>query len=94
MKLSEIPLESVKQSLRIDYDYDDDLLRDIMDAAAGYLRSVTSLTAEELDGIPEMGIAFRCICGSMYNDRLMTADNVKLNPTAEQIIAMHRRNYL
>lgn len=94
MKVSGIPLESVKRSLRIDYDYDDDMLLVIMDNAKGYLISQTGLTAEEIDGIPEMAYAFYCLCGSMYGCREMTADNIKPNPTAESVIAMHRRNYL
>lgn len=94
MKVSEITLESVKQSLRIDYDYDNEMLLDIMENATGYLVSQTGMTMEEIDDIPEMGYAFKCLCGSMYGCREMTADNIKPNPTAENIIAMHRRNYL
>lgn len=95
MKVSEITLESVKQSLRIDYDYDDQYIRTlIMPAALGYLKSQTNLTDEEIDAIPEMVIAFQCLCGTMYDERRMTSDNVKPNPAAEGIIAMHRRNYL
>ncbi|MCI7499011.1 MAG: head-tail connector protein [Oscillospiraceae bacterium] len=94
MKVSEIPLESVKQSLRIDYDYDNEILLEIMDNAKGYLVSQTGLTAEEIDAIPEMVYAFKCLCGSMYNNREMSVENIKPNPTAEGIIAMHRRNYL
>ena len=65
-----------------------------MDSALGYLISQTKLTAEEIDEIPEMVYAFKCLCGSMYGCREMTAENIKPNPTAENIIAMHRRNYL
>ena len=39
MTVSTVTLESVKQSLRIDYDYDDEMLLSIMDAAKGYMMS-------------------------------------------------------
>ena len=89
MTVSTVTLESVKQSLRIDYDYDDEMLLSIMDAAKGYMMSQMSLTAEELDKYPEMVYAFCCICGSMHNERTMNAENVKPNQTAENIMAMH-----
>lgn len=94
MTVSEVTLESVKQSLRIDYDYDDELLTDIMESAKGYMLSQMALTPEELDKYPEMVYAFKCICGSMYNERTLSAENAKPNQAAENIMAMHRRNYL
>ena len=93
MKVSKVTLESVKKSLRIDYDYDNELLLEIMESARGHLISQTGLSAEEIDAIPEMVYAFKCICGSMYSSREMTAENIKPNPTAEGIIAEHRSNY-
>lgn len=65
MTVSTVTLESVKQSLRIDYDYDDGMLLSIMDAAKGYMMSQMSLTAEELDKYPEWYMhtaAYAAVC--------------------------------
>lgn len=89
MTVSTVTLESVKQSLRIDYDYDDEMLLSIMDAAKGYMMSQMSLTAEELDKYPEMVYAFCCICGSMYNERTMNAENIMaMHSPAKAVIAL------
>ncbi len=93
-KLSEIDLENVKQAARIDYDSDDVLLGHIMDAAKGYIRTYTGLEDADLDDIPEMVIAFYCLCSDMYDVREMTVQNVKPNPTVEQILGSHAVNYV
>lgn len=94
MKISEATLADVKKHLRIDYDFDDPLIEIIMGAAKGFILSQTSIPEEELDDIPDMIYAYFCVCGSMYEERTMQADNIKINPTADYIIASHRRNYL
>lgn len=94
MKISEITLENVKQSARIDYDWDDFLIEQVMDAAKSYLCNATDMTVEELDELAEMSIAFYQLCADMYDNRSAISDNVKDNPTTQRIIAMHRRNYL
>lgn len=91
MKLSEIKTETVKDYIRADED-DNAVVTAIMAAAKGCLVSETGLTAEELDGIPEMYYAFMCLCAEMYDTRNMHVQVDRLNPTAQLIINMHRKN--
>ena len=49
MKLSEATLASVKLAMRIDYDLDDSLIEDIMEAAKGYIPTYPGLTDQRLD---------------------------------------------
>lgn len=94
MTLSQITLENVKQAARIDFDYDDLIIEQIMGAAKSYLLNITARSIEELDEIPEMVHAFYALCIDMYDNRSGMTDNIKENPTVKQIVAMHRRNYL
>lgn len=91
MKLSEITAETVKDYIRADED-DNAVVTAIMSAASGVLASETGLTLEELDGISEMYYAFMCLCAEMYDTRNMHVQTDRLNPTAQLIINMHRKN--
>lgn len=91
MKLSEITAETVKDYIRADED-DSAVVTAIMEAAKGSLVSETGLTLGELDVIPEMYYAFMCLCAEMYDTRNMHVQADRLNPTAQLIINMHRKN--
>ncbi|MCM1579639.1 MAG: head-tail connector protein [Ruminococcus sp.] len=94
-RVSEATLESVKKVLRVDYDFDDDLILSIMSAARGYMKSYTGLTSEEIDKYPEMIHAFYCLCSDMYDNRsAQVAGNAKENPCVKQILAMQAVNYI
>lgn len=67
MKLSEVTLKSVKAALRIDSDYDDERISEIIPMAKGRIIRLTNRTEEELDGISEITQAFYWICEDFYN---------------------------
>lgn len=68
MKISEITAADVKQALRIDYEYDDDRIKnEIMPAAVSRLITLTNRTEEELDNYPELVHAFMCLCNDYYD---------------------------
>lgn len=93
-KLSELTLQNVKAAVRVDYDYDDELLGHISDAAKSYIANFTGLTASQLDEIPEMCIAFYCLCNDMYDNRSMTVSTGNENPTVIQILKGNAVNYV
>lgn len=93
-RLSEITLADVKNVLRIDYDYDDGLILQIMDGARGFICDFTGLSAVDLDDIPQMVHAFYCLCGDMYDQRAVAVKDDKINPTVRQILLSHSQNYL
>lgn len=95
LKISEVSLEDVKRVLRADYDFDDELILQIMSAAKGYIKSYTGLVDEEIDKFPEMIHAFFCLCTDMYDNRsAQISGNIKENPCVKQILSMQAVNYL
>ncbi len=67
MKLSEVTPESVKKALRIDSDYDDERISEIIPMAKSRLTALTNRTEEELDTLPETVQAFYLICEDYYD---------------------------
>lgn len=95
VKVSEAALVDVKKVLRVDYDFDDDLILSVMSAARGYMKTYTGLSENELDDHPEAIHAFYCLCCDMYDNRsAQITANVKENPCVKQILAGMAVNYL
>lgn len=94
-KVSEATLADVKKVLRVDYDFDDDLLLSVMSAARGYMKTYTGLDGERIDGYPEAIHAFYCLCSDMYDNRsAQVTGNAKENPCVKQILGSMAVNYL
>ncbi len=94
MKISALNLSEVKQWLRVDFDEDDALLTQIMEAAKSQLVGMTGLTEAAVCDIPEMGYAYLCLCQQMYDVRDLTVSKDTINPNVMQIVRMHAVNYL
>ena len=95
VKVSEATLVDVKKVLRVDYDFDDDLILSVMSAARGYMKTYTGLDGEQIDSHPEAIHAFYCLCSDMYDNRsAQISGNVKENPCVKQILASMAVNYL
>ena len=68
MKLSEITVEKVKKSLRIDYDHDDDRIEnEIIPAVLDRLSVLTNRTIEDMDRFPQLVTAFMCLANDYYD---------------------------
>lgn len=67
MKLSEVTPESVKRALRIDYDYDDERIKEIIPMAKGRIVSLTNREESDLDNYPAIVHAFYCACADFYD---------------------------
>ena len=68
MVLSEITVEKVKKSLRIDYDHDDDRIEnEIIPAVLDRLSVLTNRTIEDMDRFPQLVTAFMCIANDYYD---------------------------
>ena len=95
VRLSDVTLDDVKVYIRAE-DVTDEaglkLIEDIMSSAKGYILSYTSLTAEKVDNLPEMVIAFKCLCADMYDVRTASVSQAKENPIVRNILNMHRNN--
>ena len=86
MKLSEVTLESVKRALRIDYDYDDERIREIIPMAKDRIVSLTNREEADLDNHPAIVHAFYCACADFYDGTdehektiLTLCHNIQLN---------------
>ncbi len=93
MKISQVTVEQIEAFLRLDYD-DRNMLGVIMAAAREYIAGYTGLNAEEIDQHEDITIAFFVLCQEMYDNRQMTVQNDKENPTVKQILALHSKNLL
>lgn len=86
MKLSEVTPESVKRALRIDYDYDDERIKEIIPMAKGRIVSLTNREVSDLDNYPAIVHAFYCACADFYDGTdehektiLTLCHNIQLN---------------
>lgn len=94
MKVSEVNLQTIKDSIGIS-DNDSNRQLEIYKAAAfSYIQGYTGLAPEEIDKHEDITIAFLCLIGDMYFNREATVQNDKQNPTVKQILAMYAVNYL
>jgi len=94
MKISEIALQTIKDSVGISDEYSDTLIGIYKDSALAFIKGYTGLTAEEIDTHDDLTIAFLCLIGDMFENRSMTVEKDKLNPTVSQILAMYAVNYV
>lgn len=86
MKLSEVTPESVKRALRIDFDYDDERIKEIIPMAKDRIVSLTNREESDLDNYPAIVHAFYCACADFYDGTdehektiLTLCHNIQLN---------------
>ena len=94
MKISELTEEYIAEYLRADPDGEDNTFKAIKAAAIEYIKSYTGLKDEELDEHEDLTIAALVLCSDMYDNRQMTVQNDKENPTVKQILSFHSVNLL
>lgn len=94
MKLSEITIADVKAYARICYDDEDSIINTVLRASIQYILSYTGLTMEQADNYEDLNIACMCLCSEMIDNRSVTVQNDKINPTVQQILHMYSINFL
>lgn len=94
MKVSEVTLQNVKDSVGFSGNDSDALFKIYMSAAFSFISGYTGLTAEEIDEHEDIAIAYLCLVGDMFLNRYTTVENDKLNPTVKQILSLYAVNYL
>lgn len=94
MKLSEVSLEEIKAFCGISGSDSDKALEMLKSSAVSYIKGVTALDDEQLDALPEITLAALTLINEGFNNRMLTVESAAVNPFAENIIAMHRRNLL
>lgn len=94
MKISELTVEYIAEYLRADLDDEVNTFKAIKAAAIEYIKSYTGLKDEELDEHEDLTVAALVLCSDMYDNRQMTVQNDKENPTVKQILSFHSVNLL
>ena len=89
-----LPLEFVKQYLRVDHDFDDVEIQLIINSAKSYVRNTLRVEKdEELD--VELVIPMLSLIAYFYETKTITmASNEKASFMFESILALHRKEVL
>ncbi len=94
MKISELTGEHIAEYLRADYEIEKVTFGIIKKAALEYIKSYTGLTEDEMDQYEDLTVAALVLCSDMYDNRQMTVQTDKENPTVKQILSLHAANLL
>lgn len=94
MKVSELTSAIIADYLRVDATEEASTITMLKAAAVSYVKGYTGLTDIELDTHEDITIAVLILCAEMFDNRQMTVQNDKENPTVKQILAMYAKNYL
>lgn len=94
MKISEVTINDLKEYASVEHNYDDKMFQDILMAAKSYIKSYTGLNEEQIDSKEELTIALMILCNEMYENRIYTVENDKVNKIVNSILDMHSINLL
>lgn len=94
MKISEIETQTIKDSLGITDDVSDQLIGIYKDSAKSFIIGYTGLTSDAIDTHDDLTVAYLCLIGDMFENRQMTVEKDKLNPTVVSILSMYSVNYV
>ena len=86
--------KAVCEYLRIDSAETDEstTIKMLMTVAKSYILDYTAIPEEEIDNYKDLQLAFMVLIGEMYDNRVYTIDNSKVNPLVKSILQLHNRN--
>lgn len=94
MKISEVTITDLKEYANVDHDYDNNIFSSILLSSKSYIKSYTGLNEEQIDSKEELTIALMILCNEMYENRIYTVENDKVNKIVNSILDMHSINLL
>ena len=94
MKISEVNISDLKEYANVDHDYDNNIFSNILLSSKSYIKSYTGLNEEQIDSKEELTIALMILCNEMYENRIYTVENDKVNKIVNSILDMHSINLL
>lgn len=92
MKISQVTLPTIKDSIGVTGEYSDSLIEIYKTAAISFIAGYTGLSTEQIDTHEDITVAYLCLIGDMFERRTMTVDKATINPTAKQILSMYAVN--
>ena len=94
MTPNQVSVNDVKEYLRIYDDEDDAVIDTMLIAAKSFIVGYTGLSENEIDEYEDLTAALLVLVAELYDNRLYTVDNDKLNPIAKSILDLHCTNLL
>lgn len=92
VKISQITDQNIIDYCRIDYVEDNFTIGALRKTAEEFIKKYTGL--ENLDDYEDVSLAYMVLIADMYDTRTMTVQNDKVNPLVQQILDLHRRNFI
>jgi uncharacterized phage protein (predicted DNA packaging) len=94
MKISDINTTDIKDYSRVYHNEEDSLFSMILTACKHYIKGYTGLSFESMDEKEDLSIAFMVLASEMYENRVITVQDDKVNPVVKSILDMHSINLL
>lgn len=94
MKISEVTIQDIKDYARIEHSEDDPLFNIILDSIKSHILSYTGLDAESVDAKEDLTMALLVLSNEMYENRVYTVKDNKVNAVVESILNKHCINLL
>ena len=94
MKISELSLSTAKDFCGASGNDSDELFGIMLSAAKRFILDTTGLSEEQADECDDLTVALLVLVNDMFTTRTYAVDSATINPFAEQVIALHRRNLL
>lgn len=90
-----LPIEFVKQYLRVEHDFDDIEIQLMINSAQSYVRNFLKIPREESLEDSELVIPMLTLVAYFYENKTVTMkSNEKINLMFESILGLHRREVL
>lgn len=96
MKLSEITVKDLISYAREDEEDQEviNTFNTILLASKAFIKNYTGLTVEEMDQKEDLIIVLMALSNEMYENRMFTIENDKVNPVIKALLDMHSVNLL
>ena len=97
MKISEVTVQDLMTYVREDNNTDEATIttfKMMLGAAKSFIRSYTGLSNEQMDTLDDLTIALFVLVADMYDNRVYSVQNDKVNKVVSTILDMHSRNLL
>lgn len=95
-KVSDITVADVAEFIRLEEvsPAEEGELSTYLNVAKSYLKSYTGLTAEEIDGFPDLIEPVLIYCQDMFDNRSIYVDTDNINRVFDATMGLHARNLL
>lgn len=94
MKISEVTIKDLKEYAQVPHALDDGIFTNILVAVKSYIKNYTGLTVEQMDLKEDLTIALMVLSNEMYDNRVYSVQDDKVNKVIKSILDMYSVNLL